>query len=174
MFLNQKTPAFWTHQKNSQRTDPKRGAGWKCFFDDFKVLLCLNCLLSPARPEHIAASSYHSSTNSFKHCSIFFSSNLSYLSIIFFNSIILCILFPPPIHRRVPPAKFKFFRHFFLKKILSSNLLTNSSKRGSSFLVKNQLFQFCNRTSVFKKSPSIEIEIEYRMFFYLGVPTFAS
>ena len=43
------------------------------FIKACQVLLCLACLLSPARLEHIAASSSHSSTSSFEHCSTFLS-----------------------------------------------------------------------------------------------------
>ena len=56
-----------------------------------QVLLCLACLLSPARLEHIAASSSHSSKSSFEHCSNSFVNFV--LSFNFSNYIILSIPF---------------------------------------------------------------------------------
>ena len=81
-----------------------------------QVLLCLACLLSPARLEHITASSSHSSTSSFEHCLNSFVNFLIFQ--FFFNSIILSILFS------------------------TSNSSTSSSKQSSSSFVIFSMFFF--------------------------------
>ena len=100
-----------------------------------QVLLCLACLLSPARLEHIAASSSHSSTSSFERCSNSFVNFLIFQFFLQFDNFVYSF-FHLQIFDEFVQAKFKFFCNFF-NVFLSSNLLTNSSKHRSNSLVKN-------------------------------------